>query len=142
MNKKKLDVLMMETAKLWAKASYCKRAQVGAVIAKDERIISIGYNGTFPGEDNNCEKNINGELKTDHSKVIHAEANAILFAAKNGIPLNGTTMYVTMSPCAECAKMIIQSGIREVVYLEEYRDLNSIKKLEKAKIIVRKYKGG
>jgi len=138
LKKSKLNKFMMETAKLWAKASYCKRAQVGAVIAKDERIISIGYNGTFPGEDNNCEKNIDGKLKTDHSKVIHAEANAILFAAKNGIALKDTTMYVTMSPCAECAKMIIQAGIREVIYSEEYRDREGVNNLKSAGIKVEK----
>jgi len=140
---------------LWAKQSKCKRRQVGAVIAKNGRIISVGYNGlpsgyTVDGEDV-CEKQIavcpecgsadilhyddlshkcskcefifsevKTTLKTMHELVIHAEANAILFAAKEGISTCDCTLYVTTAPCSECAKMIIQSGITRVVYQDEY----------------------
>ena len=151
----KYDNVMLATAGLWAKQSKCKRRQVGAVIAKNGRIISVGYNGlpsgyTVGGEDV-CEKQIAvcphcesenffkyddlsykcskcgsifGEtktiLKTMHELVIHAEANAILFAAKEGISTQDCTLYVTTAPCSECAKMIIQSGITRVVYQDEY----------------------
>ena len=147
---KKYDIPMMKTAQIWADMSYCERAKVGAVLAQENRIISIGYNGTAQGMENKCEeydlicpdcqgelkeyddfnfqcKNCNclfkkeERLKTNHSKVIHAEANAILFCAKAGIATQGADLYVTLSPCPECAKMIIQAGIKRVVYLEKYR---------------------
>ena len=222
----KWDLPMMKTAFVWAEQSKCVRAKVGAVIAKENRIIAIGYNGTPSGykkrvkdvcsccggsgvianypcyccngegfvhipykydceeeqdvmvskcckaplkEDlekkivlcSKCNKLIgiidfmNGsdnyrivgdfevkeELKTIHSIVIHAEINAISFAARYGIPLEGTTMYITMSPCSECAKAIIQAGIKEVVYYNEYKDTNGISFLKENGIKIRQYKG-
>jgi len=231
----KWDKAMMKTAFVWAEESKCIRAKVGAVIAKENRIISIGFNGTPSGykeyeekecdvcggrgvyeyiilgqtdyafcekcggtgkvfeekelvcEDkkeklvskccnapikelleekiikcSNCCNDIGfidfandksgryrivgdfeivEEIKTDHSKVIHAEMNAIAFAAQYGISLKDTTMYVTLSPCTECAKLIIQSGIKEVVYYEEYRNIDGLKFLEKNGVKVRKYEG-
>ena len=126
---------LMETAKVWAKESHCKRNQVGAVITKESRIISTGYNDMPSGMENICEEN--GISKKE---VIHAEANAILFAAKNGISTKGSTLYLTLSPCIECAKMIIQAGIKEVVYLTEYRDISGIELLKKCNISIQKYK--
>ena len=105
-----------------AENSYCKRKQVGAIIARESRIISTGYNGTVAGLDNTCEDS-GGNTK---STVVHAEANAILFAAKHGVPLLGATLYVSTAPCVECAKMIRQSGISGVYYLEEYRDTTGL----------------
>jgi len=105
--------------------SFSTRSKVGSVIVKDNRVIVNSWNGTISGEDNCCEEN--GVTK---STVVHAEANAILFAAKNGIKIDGTKMYVTLSPCIECAKMIVQSGIKEVYYLEEYRDKTGIEFLK------------
>jgi len=226
----KWDLPMMKTAFVWAKQSKCVRAKVGAVIAKENRIIAIGYNGTPSGykrkvkevcsccdgegkvksidkllkcfccngegfvyvpyrydceeeqeiivskccnteirEDkkekkvfcSKCGKQIgiidfmNGsdnyrivgdfevkkELKTNHSIVIHAEVNAISFAARYGIPLEGTTMYITMSPCSECAKAIVQAGIKEVVYYTEYKDTNGISFLKENGVKVRQYQG-
>jgi len=226
MTKYQIDKTMLKTAELWAQQSKCIRNKVGAVIAKDSRIISIGYNGTPSGyieyeekicdeckgigiinynvcykckgtgiiqipKELDCEKekeklvskcckadiiedlksnkiycskchdqigfinhaNDNSgnyrligdfetkkELITDHSKVIHAEANAILFAAKEGIPLKGTTLYVTLSPCSECSKMIIQSGIKRVVYIEEYRETSGLELMKKCGIKVEQFK--
>jgi len=213
---KKYDIAMMKTAEVWAEQSKCIRAKVGAVIAKDGRIISVGYNGTPTGyskkikEICNCcnGRGVNGnctcyccggfgyvevpqkfdceeekeilvskcceadliedkekrkvfcskcgkqigiidflndnsnnyrivgdfevkkELKTNHDIVIHAELNAILFCAKNGLPTKDTTLYVTLSPCHNCAKHIIQAGIRRVVYKEEYRDTSGLEFLK------------
>jgi len=225
----KYDKVMLDTAELWAQQSKCIVNKVGAVIAKDSRIISIGYNGTPSGYEEydeeickccggkgetrsihrmitcyccngsgiiqvpkklDCEKekekliskcckadiikdlknnkiycskcnneigvidpaNDNSgnyrllgdfetkkELITDHSKVIHAEANAILFAAKEGIPLKNTTIYVTTSPCAECSKMIIQSGIKRVVFKELYRNTNGLDLLISCGVKVQQY---
>lgn len=226
MNQNKIDKMMIETAKLWSNMSKCQRSKVGAVIAKNSRIISIGYNGTPSNyveyeeeicqccngsgyyfnqncycchgqgiiyvpkkldcedekeilvskcckakiiEDHNnnkiycskCNKEIGiidkandnsgnyrlvgdfetkKELITNHKKVIHAEANAILFAAKEGISLKDTTLYVTMSPCPECSKMIIQSGIKRVVYLEEYRDTYGLELMKQCGIKVEQFK--
>jgi dCMP deaminase len=102
--------------------SHCERRKVGAIIARETRIISTVYNGTPVGLDNRCE-DTQGNTKRS---VIHAEANAILFAAKHGVALEGTTLYVTTSPCIECAKMIIQSGIRKVGYSEVYKDTTGL----------------
>ena len=188
MHQKKIDKIMLETAKLWSKMSKCKRSQVGAVIAKDERIISIGYNG-LPSkfEPDSCEnestkifcnfckkeitkfitlkneeifcpfckrklgklESVDGNLKKysgeftvikkciTNPQVIHAEANAILFCAKNGISTKGCTLYVTMSPCIECAKMIIQAGIKRVVFENQYRKDEGIKLLQSCGIEIK-----
>lgn len=111
----------IEIAKLTAKRSICPRKQVGAVLVKDGRIIATGYNGVLPKENHNNAQNPDGS-----SATIHAEANLISFCAKEGIPTNGTTLYTTLSPCQKCAELIIQSGIIEVHYAEEYRDIEGI----------------
>jgi dCMP deaminase len=115
----------MTIAEEVSKASSCKRNKVGAVIVKDDRIISIGYNGTPTGAISNCCED--GDKTKDD--VIHAEMNAILFAVKNGISTKDCTLYVTLSPCKECAKNIIQSGIKKVIYKDLYRDATGIKML-------------
>lgn len=113
----KFDERYMEMAAIWAKNSYCKRRQVGALLVKDRMIISDGYNGTPSGFENVCEDE-NGITKP---YVLHAEANAITKVAKSGNSSEGATLYVTAAPCVECAKLIIQAGIRRVVYRDEYR---------------------
>jgi len=117
-------------ARVWATNSYCKRRQVGALIVKDRMIISDGYNGTPSGFENECED------ENDHSKpyVLHAEANAITKVAKSNNSSEGSTLYITASPCMDCAKLIIQAGIIRVVYADEYRIVDGIELLEKAGI--------
>jgi len=117
-------------AKIWAENSYCIRRQVGALIVKDKMIISDGYNGTPSGFENICED------ENDRTKpyVLHAEANAISKVARSYNSSEGATMYVTASPCIECSKLIIQSGIRRVVYSEYYHHTEGIELLEKAGI--------
>jgi dCMP deaminase len=102
--------------------SYAKRKQVGAVIVKDNTIISDGYNGTPVGFDNNCED----DLGKTHWYVLHAEANAITKLAKSNVSCSDSTLYITLSPCKECSKLIIQSGIKKVVYLEKYKDTTGL----------------
>jgi dCMP deaminase len=117
-------------AEIWAQNSYCKRRQVGALIVKDKMIISDGYNGTPAGFENICE---DGENKT-LPYVLHAEANAITKVAKSNNSSDGATLYVTSSPCIECSKLIIQAGIKRVVFTENYRLEDGINLLKKAKI--------
>ena len=126
----KFDERYLEMAQVWAKNSYCKRRQVGALIVKDRMIISDGYNGTPSGFENVCEDE-NGITKP---YVLHAEANAISKVAKSGNSSEGATLYVTSSPCMECAKLIIQAGIKRVVYMDEYRLLDGIELLRRAGI--------
>ena len=133
----KFDKSYMEMASVWARNSYCKRRQVGALIVKDRMIISDGFNGTPSGFENICEDE-NGVTKP---YVLHAEANAITKVAKSGNNSDGSTLYVTSSPCLECSKLIIQSGIRRVVYQEEYRLTDGIDLLRKAGIEVVKLDG-
>jgi len=181
--KNKYDIFMMETAMIWSKASYCDRRKVGAVIANENRIISIGYNGTLSGVENNCEevivkceycdKSVNvdtilkdidkGEYSIKNYEVIcecgkshiytkdelcsikpvtsdltmHAEQNALMFCSKRGISTDGCTIYITTSPCKVCSKLIAAAGIKEVVYLEEYKDTSGIEFLNRIKIPVR-----
>lgn len=130
----KFDSSYMEMAAIWAKNSYCRRRQVGALIVKDRMIISDGYNGTPSGFENVCEDE-NGITKP---YVLHAEANAITKVAKSGNSSDGATLYVTAAPCIECSKLIIQSGIRRVVYRDEYRLTDGIDLLERAGIAVEK----
>ena len=127
----KYDITMMETAILWSKMSHCKRSRVGCAIAKDSRIISIGYNGTPSGFMNHCEE----DDTTLHS-VLHAEQNALMFAAKSGISTDNTTLYCTLSPCAQCSLLIIQSGITRVVYANTYRNSDGLDLLRQANIEV------
>lgn len=126
-----LDKRYLRMAKIWAENSYCKRRQVGALIVKDKMIISDGFNGTPSGFENICEED--GATKP---YVLHAEANAITKVAKSGNSSEGATLYVTASPCIECSKLIIQSGIKRVVYNEEYRTCEGIDLLRRAKIEV------
>lgn len=127
-----IDKRYLRMAKIWAENSYCKRRQVGALLVKDKMIISDGYNGTPSGFENDCED----ENNTSKPYVLHAEANAITKIAKSGNSSLGATLYITSSPCIECAKLIIQSGIERVVYSEMYRVDDGIKLLERAKIKV------
>ena len=123
-NKKqtKYDVAYLKMAMEWAKLSYCKRRQVGALIVKDRMIISDGYNGTPTGFENICEDDDN------YTKwyVLHAEANAILKVAASTQSTKGATLYVTLSPCTDCSKLIFQSGIKRVVYHEQYKDRSGL----------------
>ena len=127
-----LDIRYMRMANIWAENSYCTRRKVGALIVKDKMIISDGYNGTPSGFENICEDN-NGVTKP---YVLHAEANAITKIARSGNSSDGATMYVTASPCIECAKLIIQSGIKRVVYSEKYRLEDGLELLKRANIEV------
>ncbi len=126
----KFDQRYLEMAQVWAKNSYCKRRQVGALIVKDRMIISDGYNGTPSGFENICED----ESGVTKPYVLHAEANAITKVAKSGNSSEGATLYVTASPCMECAKLIIQAGIKRVVYQDQYRLMDGIELLQKAGI--------
>jgi len=130
----KFDSRYLEMAEIWARNSYCKRRQVGALIVKDKMIISDGYNGTPSGFENICEDE-NGVTKP---YVLHAEANAITKVAKSGNSSQGATLYVTASPCLECSKLIIQSGIKRVVYKDEYRLTDGVDLLRRAGIEVEK----
>ena len=122
-----LDCRYLRMAQIWAENSYCKRRQVGALVVKDKMIISDGYNGTPSGFDNICED----ETNTTYPYVLHAEANAITKLARSSNNSDGATLYVTASPCIECAKLIIQAGIKRVIYGEDYRlsyDLDLMRK--------------
>ena len=127
-----LDERYMRMARIWAENSYCKRRQVGALLVKNKMIISDGYNGTPSGFENNCEDDNNVSLPY----VLHAEANAITKVARSNNSSDGATLYVTASPCIECAKLIIQAGIVRVVYGEEYRIRDGIELLRQAGIQV------
>ena len=129
----KLDEVFINIAKEIGSLSHCTRSKVGAVLVKDGNVISFGYNGTPAGMDNGCEEN-----NVTKDEVIHAEMNAILKAAKSGNAVDGSTLYLSLSPCQNCCKLIIQSGISRVVYLEGYRDLKPIEFLSKF-IEVEKY---
>lgn len=126
------DLSYLRMADIWSKNSYSKRRQVGALLVKDRMIISDGYNGTPSGFENICEDE-NGVTKP---YVLHAEANAITKVAKSGNSSEGATLYVTASPCMECSKLIIQSGISRVVYRDAYRLDDGIKLLERAGVKV------
>lgn len=127
-----LDIRYLRMATIWAENSYCERRKVGALIVKDKMIISDGYNGTPAGFENICE-NEDGFTKP---YVLHAEANAITKIARSNNNSNGATMYVTTSPCIECAKLIIQAGIKRVVYNKKYRLTDGIDLLTRAGIEV------
>lgn len=129
---KQFDRSYLEMAAVWSKNSYCKRKQVGALLVKDRMIISDGYNGTPCGFENICED----EAGNTKAYVLHAEANAITKVAKSGNSSDGATMYVTTSPCLECAKLIIQAGIKRLVYSDNYRITDGTDLLEKAGVEV------
>ena len=127
-----LDKRYIRMASIWAENSYCTRRQVGALIVKNQRIISDGYNGTPSGFENICED----ENNVTKPYVLHAEANAITKIARSNNSSDGATLYVTASPCIECAKLIIQSGIKRVVYSEKYRLEDGLELLKRAGIEV------
>lgn len=124
------DRRYLEMARIWGENSYCKRKKVGALIVRDKMIISDGYNGTPSGFENVCED----ENNVTKPYVLHAEANAITKVAKSNNSSENATLYVTNSPCMECAKLIIQSGIKRVVFSEKYRIQDGLKLLERANI--------
>ena len=122
----------LKAAEAYAELSRAKRLKVGAVIVKEDRIISIGFNGTPVGQSNVCEDNDGNTLPS----VVHAESNAIMFAAKNGMSTKNCTLVVTHSPCFECAKMIVQCGIKHVFYRDKYRDTSSLEFLSECGVDV------
>ena len=127
-----VDIRYLKMAKIWAENSYCKRRQVGALIVKDQMIISDGYNGTPSGFENICED----ENNVTKPYVLHAEANAITKVAASNNNSKGATIYITSSPCIECAKLIIQAGIRRVVFSEKYHTEEGVSLLKRAGISV------
>jgi len=127
---RQFDKHYLEMAAVWSKNSYCKRRQVGALIVKDKMIISDGFNGTPEGFENECED----ESNVTKAYVLHAEANAITKVAKSGNNSMGGTLYVTTSPCIECSKLIIQSGIKRVVFLTKYHNTEGLDLLKRANI--------
>lgn len=156
----KFDKPMMGTAREWADLSSCERRKVGAVLAKGNRPLNTGYNGTISGTDNNCEKSCescNGKGFTTHYDndvtcekcqgkgvitnqfVVHAEKNLIAFCAKEGIPTDGCTVYVTLMPCVECASLMVQAGIKKVIYDEDYRDDSGVQFLKGVGVEVEKF---
>ena len=127
---RKLDLRYLQMARIWAQNSYCQRRQVGALVVKDGMIISDGYNGTPSGFENICED----ENNVTKPYVLHAEANAITKLARSNNNSDGATIYITASPCIECAKLIIQAGIKRVVYGEQYRLTDGVDLLKRAGI--------
>ena len=129
---KKYDKAYMKMAQTWGELSHCERKKVGALIVKDRMIISDGYNGTPSGFENECED------ENHYTKwyVLHAEANAILKVAASAQSCEGATLYITLSPCRECSKLIHQAGIKRVVYSVEYKDRSGLDFLEKAGVIL------
>jgi len=125
---RRYDKAYLRMAKTWAELSHCDRKQVGAIIVKDSMIISDGFNGTPSGFDNCCESE-NGET---HWYVLHAEANAILKVAKSTHNCHQGTLYLTLSPCKECSKLVVQSGIKRVVYADAYKDISGLNFLKEA----------
>ena len=125
-----IDKRYLKMAGIWATNSYCRRRKVGALIVKDKMIISDGYNGTPSGFENECED----EQDNTKSYVLHAEANAITKVAKSNNSSEGSTLYITSSPCMECSKLIIQAGIRRVVFVEKYRITDGLDLLKRANI--------
>ncbi len=150
MNKPSFDDIYMELAENLAKRSHCVKAQVGAVLTKETRIVSLGYNGP-PAGTHNCdevwpEQGCPRDSKGSCSLALHAEQNAILYAAKNNITIEGCTLYVTLSPCISCARVIYTTGIKKVFYLNSYADYKGLKPdegvdfLEKFGVQVLRYK--
>lgn len=128
--RKKYDTKYLEMAQIWSELSHAKRTKVGAILVKDNTIIADGYNGTPQGFENDCED----EQNTTKWYVLHAEANAILKVARSTQSSQDSTLYVTLSPCKECAKLIVQAGIKRVLYTSEYRDTAGVEFLQKTGI--------
>ena len=135
-DQKKMDKLYMDIAYRVAQMSYAQRKKVGAIIVKDGNIVSFGWNGTPTGFDNNCEHMLEDGSLVTVDELIHAEQNAFAKAAKGVIPVDGGTLYITLSPCWYCSGTIIQSGISRVVYDEEYRKPESIDFIKQANITI------
>ena len=135
------DKLYTEIAMLFSQRSTCKRLQVGCVITKDGRIIASGYNGPPKGFSHSSDNDGSClcDITKPCTKSIHSEANAISFSARNGIKLEGTTMYCTHSPCVKCAELIIQSGVKSVIYIDEFRDIEGVVLLASNGVKVEKY---
>ena len=133
--KQELDYRYLRMATIWSENSYCERRKVGALIVKDKKIISDGFNGTPTGFEKVCED----ENNVSKPYVLHAEANAITKIARSGNNSDGATLYVTDSPCIECSKLIIQAGIKRVVYMREYRLTDGVVLLRRAGIEVVRY---
>ena len=129
----RLDLRYLRMARIWAENSYCQRRKVGALVVNEKMIISDGYNGTPSGFENVCED----EMNVTKPYVLHAEANAITKLARSSNNSDGATLYVTASPCIECAKLIIQAGIKRVIYGERYRLTDGIDLLKRANIEVK-----
>lgn len=132
----KYDNKMMKSAQDWAEHSYCKRKKVGAVLSFDGREIASGYNGTVSGLNNDCE----GEDGLTKDLVLHAEQNLISYCAKQGISMKDTTMYITVSPCQNCAKLIAQSGVTKVLYGKVYKDDTGLEFLKSVGVSVEQFK--
>lgn len=130
-----IDEVYMDVAYTIAQLSYAERRKVGCVIVKDNQIVSFGYNGTPKGFDNQCEHEVENTLTTKR-EVLHAESNALTKIAKSTMSSDGADLYTTTSPCFECSKLIVQSGINRVFYSEEYRDIEGLELLNKAQIDV------
>ena len=138
-----VDLTYIKMAQIWSNLSHANRKKVGALIVKNNTIIADGYNGTPSGFENECEIAINhedGSFKEYQTKwyVLHAESNALAKVAKSTQSSDGSTLYVTYSPCTECSKLILQAGIKKVVYLEEYRDVSGLEFLRKAGVEIKK----
>lgn len=138
-----VDRVYMDMAKTWSRLSYAKRLKVGAIIVKNGSIISDGYNGTPSGFENDCEEVVNDETGNfigyrTKWYVLHAEANAILKVAKSTQSCDGSTLYITTSPCGECSKLVLQAGIKRLVYEEEYRDTTGLDLLRRAGVEIKK----
>lgn len=133
--KHKLYKTYMDCAEAFAQQSYAKRKQVGAIAVTPQDIIIYSWNGTAQGDDNACE----GEDGSTLDTVLHAEANIVAKAAREGLSLKGSTIFVTLSPCILCSKQLVQAGVERVVYKEEYRDLTGIKYLKTHNVIVERY---
>jgi dCMP deaminase len=127
---RRYDIAYLKMAREWAKLSHCKRKQVGALIVKNSMIISDGYNGTPTSFDNCCENEVGDTLWY----VLHAEANAILKVSRSTNNMEGSTLYLTLSPCKECSKLVLQAGISRLVYMMGYKDDSGIRFLQKAGI--------
>jgi len=135
----KYDKLYIDFCMRISELSYAVRLKVGAIIVKDNNIIAYGYNGTPAGFENTCETECESGVLVTKNEVIHAEVNAVSKAARQGLATDGSTLYCNISPCIECAKLIIQSGIKKVVYKDDYRDNAGIALLNKANIEVIKW---
>lgn len=133
----KYDHALMATAVLFADESRCNKLRVGAVAARDGRVLITGYNGTVPGTDNCCEDS-SGKTK---NTTIHAEQNLVFYAARKGISLEGTTVYITHNPCEQCAKAMAAAGVAEVVYKDFYKNYDGLYFLSACNIPYRQYKG-